>query len=154
MTLFEDFRALILSDSESFRGLNLTLFENLRVLIPLTPMGVLAPGSAHERPSAQPPMDMTHMSASSPSNISPNYLELISKGSEISKIKKLKEKRTLSGLEVVPNIFFWGGGGVFSPFKVSINTLYSFRILSKPHLLFKKQNKTKKPKNWAQVLIR
>ena len=32
MTLFEDFRALILSDSESFRGLKLTLFEDLRVL--------------------------------------------------------------------------------------------------------------------------
>ena len=35
---------------------------------PLTPMGVLAPGSAHARPSAQPPIDVSgnfsaHMSA-------------------------------------------------------------------------------------------
>ena len=41
--------------------------------IPLTPMGVLAPGSAHVRPSAQPPIDMSenfpaHVSAESPSN--------------------------------------------------------------------------------------
>jgi hypothetical protein len=27
--------------------------------IPLTPMGVLAPGSAHVRPSAQPPIDVS-----------------------------------------------------------------------------------------------
>jgi hypothetical protein len=37
---------------------------------PLTPMGVLAPGSAHTRPSAQPPIDMSgnlpaHVSAES-----------------------------------------------------------------------------------------
>jgi hypothetical protein len=29
------------------------------VKIPLTPMGVLAPGSAHARPSAQPPIDVS-----------------------------------------------------------------------------------------------
>ena len=27
--------------------------------IPLTPMGALAPGSAHARPSARPPIDMS-----------------------------------------------------------------------------------------------
>ena len=42
---------------------------------PLTPMGVLAPGSAHARPSTQPPIDMSgnfpaHVSAESPSKIS------------------------------------------------------------------------------------
>ena len=42
---------------------------------PLTPMGVLAPGSAHVRPSAQAPIDMSgnfpaHVSAESPSKIS------------------------------------------------------------------------------------
>ena len=32
--------------------------------IPLAPMGVLAPGSAHARPSAQPPIDTSgHFSA-------------------------------------------------------------------------------------------
>jgi hypothetical protein len=51
--------------------------SKLREEIPLTPMGVLAPGSAHARPSAQPPIDVSenfpaHMSAESPSNISPN----------------------------------------------------------------------------------
>ena len=29
----------------------------LQLVIPLAPMGVLAPGSAHARPSAQPPID-------------------------------------------------------------------------------------------------
>ena len=42
--------------------------------------GVLAPGSVHARPSAQPPIDTSgnfpaHMSAESPSNISPNPSE-------------------------------------------------------------------------------
>ena len=45
------------------------------VEFPLTPMGVLAPGSAHARPSAQPPIDMSgnfpaHVSAESPSKFS------------------------------------------------------------------------------------
>ena len=50
---------------------------------PLVPMEVLAPGSAHARPSAQPPDTSrnfpAHMSAESPSNISPNPSEVISK---------------------------------------------------------------------------
>ena len=54
---------------------------------PLAPMGVLAPGSAHARPSARPPIDVSgnfpaHVSAESPSNISPNPSEVISKVSE------------------------------------------------------------------------
>ena len=54
---------------------------------PLPPMGVLAPGSAHARPSAQPPIDVSgifpaHLSAESPSNISPNPSEVISEDSE------------------------------------------------------------------------
>ena len=53
----------------------------------LAPMGVLAPWSAHARPSAQPPIDTIgnfpgHMSAESPSNISPNPSEVISEVSE------------------------------------------------------------------------
>ena len=41
------------------------------------PMGVLAPGTAHARLSAQPPIDtsanfLPYVSAESPSNISPN----------------------------------------------------------------------------------
>ena len=51
--------------------------------IPLTPMGVLAPGSAHVRHSAQPPIDMSgnfslHMSTKSPPNISASPSEVIS----------------------------------------------------------------------------
>ena len=43
----------------------------------------LAPGSAHARPSARPPIDMSgnvpaHLSAESPSNFSPNPSEVIS----------------------------------------------------------------------------
>ena len=54
---------------------------------PLAPMGVLVPGSAHARPSTQPPIDtsgnfLAHMSAESPSNISPNPSEVISEVSE------------------------------------------------------------------------
>ena len=51
-------------------------------------MGVLAPGSAHARPSAHPPIDSSgnfpaHVSAESSSNISPNPSEVISKVSEL-----------------------------------------------------------------------
>ena len=47
-------------------------------------MGVLTPGSAHSRPSAQPPIDVSgnfpaHMSAESPLNISPSPSKVISK---------------------------------------------------------------------------
>ena len=61
-------------------------YEN-QFKIPLEPMGVLAPGSAHARPSARPPIDTSgnfpeHMSAGSPSNISPNPSEVISEVSE------------------------------------------------------------------------
>ena len=54
---------------------------------PLAPMGVLAPGYAHTRPSAQPPINNsgnfpTHMSVESPSKISPNSSEVISEVSE------------------------------------------------------------------------
>jgi hypothetical protein len=50
-------------------------------------MGVFAPGSAHARPSAQPPIDTrgnfpAHMSEESPLNISPNPSEVISEVSE------------------------------------------------------------------------
>ena len=56
--------------------------------IPLTPMGVLAPWSAHARPSAQPPIDVSgnfspHVSAELPSNIFPNPSEVISEVSEL-----------------------------------------------------------------------
>ena len=46
--------------------------------IPLVPMGVLAPVSAHAGPSAQPPIGTSgmfpaHVSAEWPLNISPNH---------------------------------------------------------------------------------
>ena len=66
-----------------FALLNLTIPYTLAVWfsriktnkILLTPMGVLAPGSAHARPSAQPPITMSgnfpaHVSAESPSKFS------------------------------------------------------------------------------------
>ena len=48
-------------------------------------LGVLAPGSADVRPSAQPPIDtsgnfLAHTSAESPSNISPKSTNLYSWG--------------------------------------------------------------------------
>ena len=64
----------------------LMLHDNC-IRIPLVPMGVHAPGSAHARPFAQPPIDTSgnfpaHMSAESPSNISPNPSDVISEVSE------------------------------------------------------------------------
>ena len=55
---------------------------------PLTPMGVLAPVSAHAGPSAQPPIDVSgnfpvHVSAELPSKIFPNPSEVISEVSEL-----------------------------------------------------------------------
>ena len=52
-------------------------------------MGVLAAVSAHAGPSAQPPIGTSgnfpaHVSAESPSNISPNPSEVISKVSGLS----------------------------------------------------------------------
>ena len=57
------------------------------VEFPLAPMGVLAPGSAHARPSARPHIDTSgnipaHVSAESHSNISPNPSEVKSEVSE------------------------------------------------------------------------
>jgi hypothetical protein len=62
-------------------------FIRKRLEFPLAPMGVRAPGSAHARPSARPPIDPSgnfpaHVSAESPSNISPNPSEVISEVSE------------------------------------------------------------------------
>jgi hypothetical protein len=62
--------------------------EEKKKKFPLMPMGVLAPGSVHARPSAQPPIDMSgnfpaRVSAELPSNISPNPSEVISKVSEV-----------------------------------------------------------------------
>ena len=56
--------------------------------IPLAPMGVLAPVSAHAGPSPQPPIGTSgifpaRVSAESPSNISPNPSEVISEVSEV-----------------------------------------------------------------------
>ena len=61
--------------------------EEKQKQFPLTPMGVLAPGSAHARPFAQPPINvrgnfLAHVSEESPSNISPNPSEVISEVSE------------------------------------------------------------------------
>ena len=55
---------------------------------PLTPMGALAPVSAHVGPSTQPHINMSgnfpaHASAELPSNIFPNPSEVISEVSEL-----------------------------------------------------------------------
>ena len=63
--------------SARIRGLeHLKDFEKNKKKFPLTPMGVLAPVSAHARPSPQTPIDVSGnfpapMSAEWPSNISP-----------------------------------------------------------------------------------
>ena len=65
----------------------MALLTEIAIKFPLEPMGVLAHGSAHVRPSARPPIDtsgnfLAHMSAETPSKISPNPSEVISEDSE------------------------------------------------------------------------
>ena len=69
---------------------NATLLKQIDKLlnIPLAPMGVLAPVSAHAGPSAQTPIDTSgnfpaRVSAESPSYISHNPSEVISEVSEL-----------------------------------------------------------------------
>ena len=72
---------------KNVNNIHLKKFSEVKVKFQLTPMGVLAPGSTHARPSARPLIDVsgnfpTHVSAESPSNISPNPSEVISEVSE------------------------------------------------------------------------
>ena len=73
-------------------------------IFPLAPMGVLAPVSAHAGPSAQPPIGTSgnfpaRISAESPSNISPNPSEVVSKVSGLSdkSLLEIFENSTFSG---------------------------------------------------------
>jgi hypothetical protein len=50
-------KGIILMDHWSVFWMKVTLQTCARKKLPLAPMGVLAPGSAHARPSAQPPFD-------------------------------------------------------------------------------------------------
>ena len=64
------------------------ILQKTSTKIPLAPMGVLAPVSAHAGPSAQTPIDTSgnfpaSVSAESPSNISHNPSEVISEVSEV-----------------------------------------------------------------------
>ena len=57
-------------------------FRKKTIINPLTLMGVVAPGSAHARPSARPPIDMSgnfppHVCAESSSNISRIYSSML-----------------------------------------------------------------------------
>ena len=83
-------------------------------------MGVLAPVSAHAGPSAQPAIGTSgnfpaHMSAESPSNISPNPSEVISEVTELYDKPFLDifdfsqfsgQNKVIRGEEGVPNFFF------------------------------------------------
>ena len=75
--------------------------------IPLVPMGVLAPGSAAAWLSTQPPIDtnrifLAHMSAKSPSKISPNPLEVISSFGTLGQLLKKKKNGKVRGVGGVP----------------------------------------------------
>ena len=68
---------------EVFRKFEINLERRKIVANSASAEGVLATGSAHARPSARPPIDTSgnfpaHVSPESPSNISPNSLEVIS----------------------------------------------------------------------------
>ena len=108
-------------------------------------MGVLAPGSAHARPSARPPINTSgnfpaHVSVESPSNISPNPSEVISEVSEPKdnfwNFQQKKLKMPPEGARE------WGFseffGGLISPFLERINPLWSFRTLTDLFLIFQK----------------
>ena len=80
--------------------------------IPLAPMGVLAPGSAHARPSARPPIDTSgnfpaHVSAESHSNISPNPSEVIHFCRSNKNLKKPKNHPPRGPGGGGPNFFFY-----------------------------------------------
>ena len=116
---------------------------------PLAPMGVLAPGSAHARPSARPPIDTSgnfqaHMSAESPSNISPNHSEVISEVSEPYQYHKLFwdifEISTFSG----QNRVIWGGRGV--PRNFFLIGILIFMLLRSPCKKLKNNGMKKKRK--------
>ena len=87
------------------------------------PMGVLAPGSAHTRPFAQPPIEVSenipaHMSAESPSNISPNPSEVISEVSEpkdnFRNYPSCPPKSVIvQGVGWVPNFFIYWNPNIF-----------------------------------------
>ena len=82
MSMVQLFNLLAIFDYRST-----VFYEDWEIKIPLAPMGVLATGSAHARTSARTPIDTSgnfpaHLSAESPSNISPNPSEVISEVSE------------------------------------------------------------------------
>ena len=75
---FETFERLLI---DTKRNMLRTCYWHVRKF-PLTPMGVLPTESAYARPSTRPPIDtrgnfLVHLSAESPSNISPNPSEVI-----------------------------------------------------------------------------
>ena len=123
--------------------------NNKKRKFPLAPMGVLAPGSAQARPSAWPPIDTSgnfpaHVSAESPSNISPNPSEVISEVSEPYDNFWNFQKETLKKPKNAPPGGQGGspnfGGGLVSPFFVRINPLWSFRTLTDHLLKFSKKD--------------
>ena len=78
--LFQEWRRKQPIPRQTYKAENISEF-------PLTPIGVLALGSAHARPSTRPLINksgilLAHVSAKSPWNISPNPSEVISKVSE------------------------------------------------------------------------
>ena len=84
--------------------------------IPLTPMVILAPVTMHAGPSAQPLIDVSRsflacLSAESPSNISPNFSEVISEAVELLEIFEISrfssQNRVNWGGRGVSEIFFW-----------------------------------------------
>ena len=93
---------------------------------PLTPMGVLAPGSAHARPSAQPPIDV---SGNFPAHVSGvggcwNFEKFfLSTSSPNQAILSTFLKQMLNLLFLF--LFFLGGGGKF------VWTLFSINFLTK-----------------------
>ena len=96
-------------------------------------MGVLAPVSAHAGHSARTPIDTignfpAHLSAESPSNISPNPSELISEVSELydKPFLDIFEISLLSG----QNRVNWGGKG--GPRNLFLIGIFQFELLGNP----------------------
>jgi hypothetical protein len=113
----------------NMKGGHMTMLHKMIIIkkFPLAPMGILAPGSAHARPSARPHIAtsgnfLAHVSAESPSNISPNqksYPKFQNPRTNFAIFNQKNFKKPKNDLQGVSEFF----GVLISPFLFRINPL-------------------------------
>ena len=87
------------------------------IFFPLAPRGVLAPGSAHARPSAQPPIDT---SGNISVHVSKGHLQTSPPTPQKSYPKFRNPRTTFENTPLTPHIYDSGGGGPRIIFLVGI----------------------------------